>query len=116
VAGLPVWQVDGELVRRSEIEFTMGGNAAAYPRMVPTGEIWIDDVLKPVDAMATCLHEIIELDLMNDGMSYGKAHGIAGKYETEFRKELASKRPAMFDAKRVGKAYLTFQWEKGAWV
>jgi hypothetical protein len=119
VAGLTVWQVNGELVRRTEIEFTMGGNEAAYPRMVPHGEIWIDDVLGPVDAMATCLHEIIELDLMSEGMSYGKAHEVAGKYESEFRREAAGRSGRMgsrFDAGRVGRAYKAFQGERAAWV
>ena len=74
-----VWLVHGRLVRdRIDVDFTMGGNPARYPRYVPSGELWIDAVLSPRDVAATVVHEVVEtLAMQRGGLSYGRAHGLA---------------------------------------
>ena len=106
VTGLPVYLVSGERVRNTiDIDFTQGGNEAAYPGYVPAREIWIDDAMHALDRIATIFHEIVERNLvLFGGMDYDKAHDIACKREIEFRKELAKKRPASVDLRLVTEA------------
>lgn len=103
VQGLPVYLVDGEAIRNErEIEFTSGGHDLVYPHLVPFREVWIDDAIHgTIDRMATVFHEVIERDLMEDGWTYDRAHGVASRLETQFRREIAGRPPRSFDAKRV---------------
>jgi hypothetical protein len=105
--GLSVYIVDGERVRHEhDIDFTMGGNEAIYPKYVPKGEIWIDDALHPLDATATTFHEIVERDLMMRlGWSYDDAHDAASACEIIFRKDLTEHRPSTLDLARVEAAF-----------
>lgn len=107
VAGMPVYLVSGERVRNAiDIDFTQGGNEAAYPGYVPKGEIWIDDAMHALDATATVYHELVERDMMlNHGMTYDRAHDIACGLERILRKELIRKRPRGVDLSRVATAY-----------
>jgi hypothetical protein len=113
VTGLPVYLVSGEKVRNDiDIDFTQGGNEAAYPSYVPAKEIWIDDAMHSLDRIATIFHEIVERNLvMYGGMSYDKAHDIACKREIEFRKELARKKPTTTDLKLVTAALKPYSSE-----
>ena len=113
VTGLPVYLVSGEQVRNQiDIDFTAGGNEAAYPGYVPPGEIWIDDALHVLDRIATIFHEIVERNLMlYGGRDYDRAHDIACKREIEFRKELARKRPTSTDLRLVTAALRPFRKE-----
>lgn len=106
-AGLSVYKVDGERVRNQlDIDFTCGGNEAIYPKYVPKGEIRIDDVLNPLDATATCFHEIVERDLMMRlDWSYDDAHDAASACEIILRRELIKRRPTTIDLRRVEIAY-----------
>lgn len=106
-AGLSVYIVDGERVRNEhDIDFTCGGNEATYPAYVPAGEIWIDNVLLPLDATATAFHEIVERDLMMRlGWSYDDAHDAASECEKILRKDLLAKRPRSVDLARVETAF-----------
>lgn len=103
--GLTVYLVDGVLVRNThDQDFTMGGNEAIYPRYVPPGEIWLDENMRPLDRMATLFHEIIERNAMIDrGMSYAAAHGLANKLEADVRRELSGQRTPKFDLGRVAR-------------
>lgn len=103
VGPLPVYLVDGELVRNDiDIDFTCGGNEAVYPNYVPKGEIWIDDALTPLDRTATALHEIVERELMmQKNWSYDRAHDAASARERVFRKELVRDPPRSIDLRRV---------------
>lgn len=103
VTGLPVYLVSGEQVRNQiDIDFTQGGNEAAYPGYVPAGEIWIDDAMHALDRIATIFHEIVERNLvLYGGVDYDDAHDTACKREIEFRKELARKRPSSTDLRLV---------------
>ena len=113
VTGLPVYLVSGEQVRNQiDIDFTQGGNEAAYPGYVPAGEIWIDDAMHALDRIATVFHEIIERNLvLYGGLDYDRAHDIACKREIEFRKVLAQKRPASTDLRLVSTALRPYRAE-----
>lgn len=113
VTGLPVYLVSGEKVRNDiDIDFTQGGNEAAYPGYVPPGEIWIDDAMHVLDRIATVFHEIVERNLvMYGGVDYDDAHDIALEREKVFRKELLRKQPATTDLRLVSAALQPFRHE-----
>ena len=113
VTGLPVYLVSGEQVRNDiDIDFTQGGNEAAYPGYVPAGEIWIDDAMHVLDRIATIFHEIVERNLvLYGGLDYDDAHDIACKREIEFRKELARKKPTTTDLRLVTVALRPYREE-----
>jgi hypothetical protein len=113
VTGLPVYLVSGEQVRnRIDIDFTQGGNEAAYPGYVPPGEIWIDDAMHALDRIATIFHEIVERNLvLYGGINYDDAHDVACKREIEFRKELARRRPSSTDLRLVTAALKPYRKE-----
>jgi len=113
VTGLPVYLVSGEQVRNQiDIDFTQGGNEAAYPGYVPPGEIWIDDAMHALDRIATVFHEIVERNLvLYGGMDYDDAHDVACKREIEFRKKLRQQRPASTDLRLVTAALRPYRDE-----
>jgi hypothetical protein len=113
VTGLPVYLVSGEKVRNDiDIDFTQGGNEAAYPGYVPPGEIWIDDAMHVLDRIATVFHEIVERNLvLYGGVNYDDAHDVALEREKVFRAELLRKRPASTDLKLVTAALRPFAHE-----
>lgn len=113
VTGLPVYLVSGEQVRNNiDIDFTQGGNEAAYPGYVPPGEIWIDDAMHSLDRIATIFHEIVERNLvLYGGVDYDDAHDTACKREIEFRKDLARKKPASTDLRLVTAALRPYSKE-----
>ena len=113
VTGLPVYLVSGEQVRNQiDIDFTQGGNEAAYPCYVPAGEIWIDDAMHALDRIATIFHEIIERNLvLYGGIDYDRAHDVACKREVAFRKELARTRPSSTDLRLVTAALRPYREE-----
>lgn len=84
--GLDVWIVDGVKVRRElYTDFIYGGNDQRY-KFIPLGEIWIDNAISVEELEFTIIHEIFERDLMlNQGMSYSKAHGLAAQEELKAR-------------------------------
>lgn len=113
VTGLPIYLVSGERVRNDvDIDFTQGGNEAAYPGYVPAKEIWIDDAMHVLDRIATIFHEIVERNLvLYGGLDYDGAHDIACKRELEFRKELARKKPTTTDLRLVAAALRPYREE-----
>ena len=113
VTGLPVYLVSGEHVRNDiDIDFTQGGNEAAYPGYVPPGEIWIDDAMHVLDRIATIFHEIVERNLvLYGGIDYDDAHDIACKREIAFRKVLARKKPTTTDLRLVTEALKPYRDE-----
>ena len=113
VTGLPVYLVSGEQIRNTiDIDFTQGGNEAAYPGYVPKNEIWIDDAMHALDRIATIFHEIVERNLvLYRGMNYDRAHEIACAREIELRKDLAKRRPTTTDLRIVTAALLPYRDE-----
>lgn len=116
VTGLPVYLVSGEQVRNQiDIDFTQGGNEAAYPGYVPAGEIWIDDAMHSLDRIATIFHEVVERNLvLYGGMDYDDAHEIACEREVAWRKKLALKRPTSTDLRLVTAALRPYREEAKA--
>lgn len=113
ISGLPIYVVSGEKVRNEiDLDFTQGGNEAAYPGYVPPGEIWIDDAMHVLDRLATIFHEIVERNMvLYGGIDYDDAHDIALEREKIFRAELLRKRPATTDLKLVRKALVPYAHE-----
>jgi hypothetical protein len=91
IDGCEIWIVSGVRVRNElDIDFTCGGHHLVYPSYVPAGEIWIDDVLGPLDRAATILHEAVEHFLMREKRwGYDRAHDTASSVELPFRSTLA---------------------------
>jgi hypothetical protein len=89
VADCTVYAVDGTMLRRLvDEDFTQGGNGSRYG-YIPVDELWVDECLNAVDAMATLLHEAVEHQLMQDGQSYETAHDHASEAENKLRDKLA---------------------------
>lgn len=117
VAGLRVYLVSGEHVRNHiDIDFTMGGNEAVYPRYVPAGEIWLDDAAHWLDRNATALHEIVERhQMMVVGKDYNDAHEVASAVERPFRRELTSLPLRGLEVGRLGAAYAGYLATPNTW-
>ena len=113
IGGLPIYIVSGEKVRNEiDLDFTQGGNEAAYPGYVPPGEIWIDDAMHVLDRLATIFHEIVERNMvLFGGIDYDDAHDIALEREKIFRADLLRKRPSTTDLKLVRKGLVPYAHE-----
>jgi hypothetical protein len=83
--GLNVWLVDGRLVRSVlNIDFCQGGHPLVY-EFVPPGEIWIDNDANWTERGYIILHEIHELNRMEEGLSYETAHAESAILENRCR-------------------------------
>lgn len=113
INGLAIYLVSGEQVRnKTDIDFTAGGNSAAYPKYIPQNEIWLDDALHVFDRVATIFHEIVERNLMlYGGVDYDDAHDTACKREIALRKELEKNPPTSTDLRIVIKALAPYASE-----
>ena len=92
---LRVYLVNGEYIR-SEIDpdWTQGGHYKVYPKYINQNEIWIERMRDPIENQFTILHEITELNKMNEGLSYDDAHSnFANVVEAKARDN-----PAMLDS------------------
>lgn len=86
-----VWLVNGEVIRGTlSVDFTMGDNWKHSPKFVPKGELWVEQILGPLDRTATIIHEYVEVQCMCSGIDYETAHDWACHHEKRFR---ASSRP-----------------------
>lgn len=77
---LTVLLVDGSKVRNMDPNFIEGGHGYVYS-YVPKNEVWIDNTLEPSEWPKVIKHEVVELKLMRNGMSYDKAHVVATNAE-----------------------------------
>lgn len=83
--GYDVWIVDGAKVRKELfIDFVLGGNHERY-KFVPPNEIWIDNSISGEELEFTIIHEITEVNLMKQGLTYAKAHEAAAQEELKAR-------------------------------
>lgn len=86
IHGIKIYLVDASIVRNKiKTDFTIGSNYLA-DRVIPRGQIWIDDKLKGLDRRAIIEHEVYEVGKMARGMPYAKAHRLATNIERIFRK------------------------------
>lgn len=82
---LSVWLVRGDQVRKQhDPNFIMGGHGYVYD-YVPKDEVWVEESLPPLDRAFTLLHELYELSLMREGMTYDPAHERATEIEKKLR-------------------------------
>jgi hypothetical protein len=94
---LKVYAVNGDWIRneyadvsigdRNGVDFTMGGHPKVYWKIIPSGEIWVEKSLSPLERKPVILHEIEEYEKMkNDGIEYNDAHNdYANKVEVRAR-------------------------------
>src|SRR5205814_2068400 len=85
--GVRIYLVRGRVIRdRAYVHFTMGGHPRRY-RFIPPGEVWIDDAVAPAERAAIVHHELVELELMDEGgLDYHEAHERASAAERLFRR------------------------------
>ena len=82
---LHVWLVRGDQVRKQhDPNFIMGGHGYVYD-YVPRDEVWVEESLPPLDRVFTLLHELYEVSLMREGMTYDPAHDRATAIEKRLR-------------------------------
>lgn len=87
IGELDVRLVEGEEVRNTlDVDFVAGGHHGRYG-FIPEGEIWIEEGMSAMDQLATLVHELYELELMDEGMSYDEAHDKANGLERRFREK-----------------------------
>ncbi|MEK9183631.1 MAG: hypothetical protein AAB890_00970 [Patescibacteria group bacterium] len=84
--GLNLVYVDGSIIRKYiDPEFIFGGHSFVYS-YVPEKEIWVDNLMNPLELPYIVLHEKIERKLMEkEGKNYDVAHDFATVYDKEAR-------------------------------
>ncbi len=93
---IPVWIIDGEMVRGLyRTDYVEGGHDYVY-EWIPQSEVWIEDTLDPNEIPYIVLHEFVERELMKyHKMKYFPAHSIAAKVEFIHRQTTLSKQKAL---------------------
>lgn len=93
-SNVAVWLVDGTLVRDTcYVEYSEGGHDLVYS-FIPHKEIWIEEILSPIERESIVLHELHERYLMgHDGKDYPHAHHGATIVEDYYR-DHPTERPA----------------------
>lgn len=94
-----VYLVDGDFIAAFVyIDFTLGGHHYVdkqYGEMIPTGIIFIDEMLSKYGREAILVHETEEYRLMHyKGWTYEKAHVAANRVEQDYRKKTYDSRYA----------------------
>jgi len=80
-----VYLVYGEYVRDLYlVGYSEGGHDLVYS-FIPSGEVWIEEVLHPSERKFIILHELHERYLMSEGKDYPHAHKGATIIEDHFR-------------------------------
>lgn len=91
--GLKIFHVDGSIVRKHiDPEFIFGGHDLVYD-YVPKNEVWLDELMDPLDLPHVLLHETTERKHMEKGMSYDAAHDIATAFEKASRRKFGATYP-----------------------
>jgi hypothetical protein len=84
---LKIYWVDGNEVRKLDLEFTEGGHHFRY-NFIPFGEIWIERMLNPAEEPFTLIHEMTEFINMAYKADYNTAHKFANNMEKYYRGKL----------------------------
>ena len=83
---LKVKLVSGVKIRNTVCtDFIGGGHSLVYPKIIPEGEIWIEEELHPDEQLDILVHELVEYALMSKGGQYSPSHTLANKMERVFR-------------------------------
>lgn len=81
-----IYLVDGKYVRQMiDPSFCFGGHFKVY-NYIPKNELWLDDCVDIKEIPYILIHELLELELMKNGMSYNNAHDHANASEKEARR------------------------------
>lgn len=76
IKGLDVWIVDGPSVR-AQLNGDFSGGAHGYKySFIPKNEIWLDSAISADYALYVLKHELIERELMKNGISYSDAYEV----------------------------------------
>ncbi|MEI6885488.1 MAG: hypothetical protein WCO02_13440 [Bacteroidota bacterium] len=86
--GISVWVVDGYRVRALIFpDFGLSGNDMAY-HYIPAKEIWLDGQMSSEETELSIKTELLERELMAEGISYGKAYDSAINLNSAMRKDM----------------------------
>jgi hypothetical protein len=72
-------------MRKIKTDFTVGSNYLV-DKIIPRGQIYIDNKLRGLDRRAMIEHEVVEVAKMAKGATYKTAHAYATRIEKAFRK------------------------------
>lgn len=91
--GTEIYVVDGPYVREQYfVDYVEGGHGYVYT-WIPKNEIWIEDMMDPIDQALNLLHEIYEYTLMKYTKikTYDEAHKDTALVESLIREAMANK-------------------------
>lgn len=99
--------IDGNLARSYyKTDYTQGGHGFVYP-WVPKPQIWVEGGVDRRETHFIVCHEYLERRLMRDeGLDYGRAHGMASRLEFDLRKGTGLTPRLAPGRRKVGKANL----------
>ena len=81
---MEIWQVHGPYIRSNlDIEFTNMGHHYIFPKLIPKGQIWLDEEHGPDEEEFFIRNMLVEYNLMKAGIPFDSAHDVA--IEEEFR-------------------------------
>lgn len=85
--GCQVYLVSGDwMLVNVEMDWHDGDNYMHRPKLIPKGEVWLDDRVRQYDWPFNCYHEITESRLMEDeGLEYDPAHKRVNGVEWQLR-------------------------------
>lgn len=84
---IEVYLVDGDCIKRDhDADYVEGANSEEAD-WIPENTCYVDWNLRSEQWPFVAAHEITEMRLMKDGMSYAKAHDIANEVEMQLRSE-----------------------------
>ena len=83
---IKIYSVDGNDVRKIEVDWTTGGHYYRYPSFTPEDEIWVEKVANKEDLIESMIHELCErAEMKYLGYGYGPAHDAANILEAHLR-------------------------------
>ncbi len=87
IDGMKVILQDGGWVKvRHSLDFHEAGNGYGWEKgWIPKSEIWLDSTVTPDQHAFNLYHELFEVRLMKQGLTYDKAHERANVAERQLR-------------------------------
>ena len=103
IGPLSVYRVDGNMVRKTDTNFTDFGHHHSFPKLIPKNEMWMDKTENPKEDGYFITHMLKEHSLMDKGMPYDKALDAANKVEHRERNRMSGKPPKKAE---IGKKHI----------